>query len=124
MEKIGLLLSATYHGEMIGRWVTYHGRRRAAELGNGQVFKVVDQTANNASVALDAGIYGIQWCAVWALRIADAPAEPKAESLTLEQAEEILNPHSNTLDSIDAEIKRLEEKLKDLRLARQVISGL
>jgi hypothetical protein len=104
----------------IGKWVTYHGKRRQAELGQNGPYKVVDVRQDGTSIAFDAGIFGTQWCAVNSVEIVDAPAYEVVTPLF----GDFLNPHASTLEALDAEIKRYQDKLNELRAARQVIAGL
>jgi hypothetical protein len=103
----------------LDRWVTYHGERRRSELGNGQKFKVVDVRQDGRSIAFDAGIFGIQWCAVDSVQVVTPEISTKALSV-----DDFMNPHRSTIETLDAEIKRLQDRINDLRAARQVISGL
>lgn len=124
MTGLAIPLSSYSPEEWVGKWVTYHGRRRLAEYGNGNPYKVVEKRDDDASVGFDTGEANLQWAAPWSLHVVDEPVSEKPEPMTTARAEEILNPHSNTLESLDAEIKRLEEKIRDLRSARQVIANL
>lgn len=123
MDIIGLWLDNLPSEEWLGKWVTYHGTGRINTLGMGKVFKVVQIREDGYAVGFDTLTEKLEWSSPACLRIAKDPTENPAP-MTTERAEEILNPHSNTLDSLDAEIKRLEEKLVNLRNARQVIAGL
>lgn len=123
-ENVGRTLDVIHSSQWTGQWVTYHGKRRVAELGHGQVFKVVEKRDDGGSAGFDAGVFGIQWAAPWVLKIAEAPAVEAPKPLTLEQAESILEPHSHTAETIDNEIRRLTERIEQLKIAKQVIATL
>jgi hypothetical protein len=124
MTMVGVPLHTLDNEEWLGQWVTYHGNRRLDELGNGQVFKVVSKRDDNGSVGFDAGIFGIQWAAPWTLKLADAPLPDKFEVMSLERAEEILNPYAPAIAALDADIKRYEEKIAELRNLRKGLASL
>ena len=125
MAKVNIPLSTLPAEEWVGQYVTYHGEKRKHILGFGQVFKVVEKRDNNGSVGFDTGEANLQWSAPWALMLAEAPiAEQAAEPMTLERAEEVFNPAAQTLDIVRAEIKRLTEKLEELKITEKVLSGL
>jgi hypothetical protein len=98
----------------IGKMVTYHGNRRVQSLGNGKTFPVIDVRADGKAVCVDTGNGDSEWIGVNSVKVVkDAPT-----------VADFLNPHSTTISVLDAEITRLEDKLRELRAARQVISGL
>lgn len=107
----------------IGKWVTYHGVTRKGELGNGQIFKVIDARQDGKAVALDMGVARPEWVGVNSLKVVDRPSDVVSVKASQNVAD-FLDPHRNTIDTLDAEIKRLEQRLTELRAAKQVISGL
>jgi hypothetical protein len=97
----------------VGRSVTYHGVNRRSTLGGGRVFNVVDVRKDGAAVAIAVGGDDIEWVGVNSVKVVNSVVP-----------DDILTPHATTISALDSEIKRLEDKLKELRSARQVISGL
>lgn len=107
----------------LNKWVTYEGVTRKAKLGNGQKFKVIDVRQDGKAVAIDTGIEGHEWVGVNSVKITSAPEDVVSVKASQNVAD-FLDPHRNTIDTLDAEIKRLEQRLTELRAAKQVISGL
>ena len=104
--------------------ITYKGKNRVRELGNGQIFKVVDtrHSGNGGSidaVAVDAGIFGTQWINISSVEIVTDTNYTEIVSNL-----DFLDPHKGTIEALDAKIKLLEEQLTEARLARKVIAGL
>ncbi len=104
-------------GEWLNMEVTYHGNTHRTTMGNGRKFKVVatHQSAYGTvdAVALDVGTDTPEWVNVNFVEI-----------VTTTDASDFLEPHNATLTALDAQIKVHEDKLRELRAARQVIAAL
>lgn len=103
---------------LIGKWVTYYGSE--ADWRN-MDFQIIDQGWDSNRIAF----YAPNGMKVWRM-LGSSFSDPfdKVKPMTTARAEEILNPTAKTVETIDAEIARLEAKIKDLRMARQVIADL
>lgn len=63
-----------------------------------------------------------QWVAASAVEV--VKFAPAVGAKPLSMSPDLMDPHAETISVIDTEIKRLTERLAELRTARQVISGL
>jgi hypothetical protein len=100
-------------------WAFYRGATRLNIFAPDVKYKIVDVSQDGTRLALDPGNGKIEWMHVRAVEYTTAPGQSR-----LTVADNFMEPNKETLSNIDAEIKRLEERLTALRAARAVVASL
>jgi hypothetical protein len=106
--------------DLIGKTVVYCGNTRASLLG-GKELEVIDARADGRAVAVQ-GPKGVEWIGINSVEI----LQPTVTDVKISNndIDNFLNPHSRTIAALDSEISRLQDRINELRAARQTISAL
>lgn len=118
-------LAMTY-AEWLSCKIRYTGRNRNHLFGPHE-YSVIDVREDKKAVAVLVRSKA-EWVGTSSIVITDGPYKESTamenEYKKVDDKEDFLDPHRETLNSLDAEIKLVEQRLASLREARRVVAGL
>jgi hypothetical protein len=114
-----LFLEAPY-GNLVGKWVTYWGSETA---WRGQDFLIIAQGENSNTNRIAFYADGqVQWRTLGASF--SEPFDKNATQAVSTAVDDFLNPHESTKVVVRNELKRLEDRIAELKATLKVLDSL